>query len=106
HVYRPAVPGPHPAIVHTPGHWMENARLAPDPQRFNAPLPRGATLVLCLDPLGQGERRSGWHQRGQLAPLLAGFTSLGVMVAESLAGLDVLAARGDIDRDRLAVTGA
>ena len=67
-----------------PGHWMENARLEPDLQRFNALLARAGMVVLCYDPLGQGERRAGWHQHGQLAPLLSGFTSLGVMVAETL----------------------
>jgi dienelactone hydrolase len=105
-LYLPATDGPHPAAVHAPGHWMENARLEPDLQRFGVRLARAGIAVLCYDPIGQGERRTGWHQHGQLAPLLAGFTSLGVMVAESLAGLDVLAARGDIDADRLAVTGA
>ena len=36
HVYRPSNPGPHPGVVHSLGHWMENARLEPDIQRFNA----------------------------------------------------------------------
>ena len=76
---------------------MENARLEPDLQRFNARLARAGLAVLCYDPLGQGERRRGWHQHGQLAPLLVGFTSLGVMVIESLTALDVLASRPDVD---------
>jgi dienelactone hydrolase len=106
HIYRPAGPGPHPAVVHSLGHWMENARLDPDIQRFNARLARAGILVLAYDPLGQGERRVGWHQHGQLAPLLAGFTSLGVMVAETLVALDLLAARDDVDAGRLGLTGA
>jgi cephalosporin-C deacetylase-like acetyl esterase len=106
HVYRPAGPGPHPAVVHAPGHWMENARLEPDLQTFNVGLARAGMAVLCYDPIGQGERRAGWHTHGQLAPLLAGFTSLGIMVAETRAALGVLAAREDVDGGRLAVTGA
>jgi dienelactone hydrolase len=106
HVYRPAAAGPHPGVVHAPGHWMENARLEPDLQRFNAMLARAGAVVLCYDPIGQGERRRGWHTHGQLAPLLAGFTSLGVMVAETRGAVAVLAARGDVDAGRLAVTGA
>ena len=51
---------------------MENARLEPDIQRFNARLARAGMLVLAYDTLGQGERRVGWHQHGQLAPLLVG----------------------------------
>jgi dienelactone hydrolase len=106
HVYRPAAPGPHPGVVHSLGHWMENARLEPDIQRYNARLARAGIVVLAYDALGQGERRVGWHQHGQLAPLLVGFTSLGVMVAETMAALGLLAARDDVDSDRLGVTGA
>ena len=106
HVYRPSAPGPHPGVVHSLGHWMENARLEPDLQRFNVRLARAGIAVLCYDPIGQGERRVGWHQHGQLAPLLVGFTSLGVMVAETLAALDLLAARDDVDHDRLGLAGA
>ena len=60
----------------------------------------------CYDTLGQGERRAGWHQHGQLAPLLVGFTTLGVMVAETLAALDCCAEREDVDAGRLGLTGA
>ena len=106
HVYRPDGEGPFPGVVHAPGHWMENARLEPDVQRFNIRLARAGLLVLCFDPVGQGERRNGWHEHGQLAPVLAGFTTLGVMVAETMSALDVLAARPDVDAGRLGVTGA
>jgi dienelactone hydrolase len=106
HVYRPSAPGPHAGVVHSLGHWMENARLEPDIQRFNARLARAGMIVLAYDTLGQGERRIGWHQHGQPAPLLAGFTSLGVMVVETLTALDLLGARDDVDADRLGLTGA
>ena len=106
HVYRPDGDGPFPGVAHAPGHWMENARLEPDVQRFNIRLARAGLVVLCFDPIGQGERRHGWHEHGQLAPLLAGFTTLGVMVVETMAALDILATRPDVDSDRLGVTGA
>jgi cephalosporin-C deacetylase-like acetyl esterase len=105
HLYLPASSGPHPAVVHAPGHWMENAKLEPDLQKLNIRLARSGIAVHCYDTLGQGERRIGWHQHGQLAPLLVGFTSLGVMVTESLVALDVLQSRSDIDSSRLAMTG-
>jgi len=105
HLYVPASKPPHPGVVHAPGHWMENGKLEPDLQRLNAGLARRGIAVLCLDTLGQGERRVGWHQHGQLAPLLVGFTTLGVMVRESLAGLDVLAAAPGVASDRLGMTG-
>jgi cephalosporin-C deacetylase-like acetyl esterase len=106
HVYRPDGDRPFPGVVHAPGHWMENARLEPDVQRLNIRLARSGLVVLCFDPVGQGERRHGWHEHGQLAPLLAGFTTLGVMVVETMAALDILATRPDVDADRLGVTGA
>lgn len=106
-LYRPLrASGPLPALVHQPGHWMENAKLEPDLQRTNAWLARAGVAVLCYDTLGQGERRVGWHQHGQLGTLLAGFTTLGVMVAELRAVLDVLDTRTDIDSSRLGLVGA
>jgi hypothetical protein len=68
HVYVPTADGPHPGLVHAPGHWMENAKLEADIQRFNINMVDNGFVVLCYDPLGQGERRVGWHQHGQLAP--------------------------------------
>lgn len=98
--------GPVPAVVHAPGHWMENAKLEPDLQRMNTWLARSGVAVLCFDPLGQGERRIGWHQHGQLGTLLTGFTTLGVMVTESRRALGVLADHPAIDAQRLGHIGA
>jgi cephalosporin-C deacetylase-like acetyl esterase len=95
-----------PGVVHPPGHWMENAKLEPELQRTNAWLARSGVAVLCYDTLGQGERRVGWHQHGQLGTLLVGFTTLGAMVAESRRALDVLAERREIDASRLGLVGA
>jgi cephalosporin-C deacetylase-like acetyl esterase len=97
---------PLPAVVHSPGHWMENAKLERDLQRTNAWLARSGVAVLCYDTLGQGERRVGWHQHGQLGTLLTGFTILGAMVTESRRALDLLAERDDVDAKRLGILGA
>jgi cephalosporin-C deacetylase-like acetyl esterase len=97
---------PLPAIVHPPGHWMENAKLEPDLQRTNAWLARSGVAVLCYDTLGQGERRVGWHQHGQLGTLLVGFTTLGAMVVENRRALDVLMERDGVDATRLGILGA
>jgi cephalosporin-C deacetylase-like acetyl esterase len=105
-LYMPRGPGLHPAVVHPPGHWMEDAKLAPDLQIFNEHLARNGIAVLCYDTLGQGERRIGWHQHGQLAPLLVGFTSLGLMVNDSLAAIDLLASHREIDDSRIGIVGA
>jgi cephalosporin-C deacetylase-like acetyl esterase len=105
-LYLPGGPGPHPAVVHPPGHWMEDAKLASPIQKVNLRLVRNGIATLCYDTLGQGERRIGWHQHGQLAPLLVGFTSLGLMVQDSLCALDILEARDDVDGQRLGIVGA
>jgi len=105
-LYLPHSKGPHPGVVHPPGHWMEDAKLAADIQSFNQYLATNGIAVLCYDTLGQGERRIGWHQHGQLAPLLVGLTSLGLMVNDSLAGVDLLAELDDIDSSRIGVVGA
>jgi cephalosporin-C deacetylase-like acetyl esterase len=105
-LYLPPGKGPHPAVVHPPGHWMEDARLAEPIQLLNQGLARSGIACLSYDTLGQGERRIGWHQHGQLAPLLVGITSLGVMVQDSLSAVDLLAARPDIDHRRIGMVGA
>jgi dienelactone hydrolase len=105
-LYLPHGKGPHPAVVHPPGHWMEDAKLAANIQSFNQYLASNGIAVLCYDTLGQGERRIGWHQHGQLAPLLVGLTSLGLMVNDSLAGVDLLDQRDEIDSARIGIVGA
>jgi cephalosporin-C deacetylase-like acetyl esterase len=105
-VYVPEGDGPFPALVHAPGHWMEDGKLASPLQITNEVLARNGITVLCYDTLGQGERRTGWHQHGQLAPLLVGFTSLGVMVRDSLRALDILESRSDVDPSRIGLFGA
>ena len=106
HLYLPEGTGPFPAVVHTPGHWMEDAKLAAEVQRFNINLVKSGIAVLCYDPMGQGERRIGWHQHGQLAPLLVGITTVGLMVNETLAGVDLLSSLECIDAERIGVVGA
>lgn len=106
HLYVPKGAGPHPAAVHVPGHWMENAKLEPDIQRLNIQLVQNGVVTLCYDPLGQGERRVGWHQHGQLAPLLVGFTSMAIMVRDSMAALDVLERQESVARAQLGMLGA
>jgi cephalosporin-C deacetylase-like acetyl esterase len=105
-LYLPKGRGPHPAVVHAPGHWMEDAKLAQPIQVLNQQLATVGIATLCFDPIGQGERRIGWHQHGQLAPLLVGMTTLGAMVAENIGALELLAGRDDIDSTRLGMIGA
>jgi len=106
HLYIPDLPGKHPAVVHTPGHWIEDGKLAAEVQRFNVNLVKSGIAVLCFDPIGQGERRIGWHQHGQLAPLLVGITNIGWMARETLSAVDVLESLESIDSEKIGLVGA
>lgn len=106
HLFIPDLPGKHPAVVHTPGHWMEDGKLAGEVQQFNVNLVKAGVAVLCFDPIGQGERRVGWHQHGQLGPLLVGITNIGWMVRETLSAVDVLESSESIDSGKIGLVGA
>lgn len=106
HLFLPDLPGKHPAVVHTPGHWMEDGKLSGEVQRFNVNLVKAGVAVLCFDPVGQGERRVGWHQHGQLAPLLVGITNIGWMVKETLSAVDLLESLESIDFQKIGLVGA
>ncbi|MGQ9793825.1 MAG: alpha/beta hydrolase family protein [Anaerolineae bacterium] len=107
HVYVPAELGaPAPAVLFTPGHWMENGKLEPDIQICCANLALRGFVVLVYDPIGQGERLNDWMEHGHLEPLLVGVSQAGLMVWESMRALDYLLSRPDVDKARVGMTGA
>lgn len=58
HLYIPQkVRSPAPAILHIPGHWMENSKMEPDIQKCSIRLTELGFAVLVIDPFEQGERR-------------------------------------------------
>lgn len=116
-VYRPRGDGPFPAILHACGH-SENGKAADAYQKANRLLVRHGFLVLCYDPIGQGERKqildaagkpiyraSGEHQ--QLGPggILVGRSLAAQMLWDGIRCLDYLASRPDVDAGRLGCTG-
>src|SRR6266576_2731469 len=52
-LYRPNQPGRYPAVLFQSGHTQEGK---PEPQRAAANLALKGFVVLCFDPIGQGER--------------------------------------------------
>src|SRR5438445_11627925 len=52
-LYRPNQPGRYPAVLFQSGHTQEGK---PEPQRAAANLALKGFVVLCFDPMGQGER--------------------------------------------------
>jgi cephalosporin-C deacetylase-like acetyl esterase len=107
HLYLPRQAAfPAPAVLYSPGHWMENGKLEPDVQTCCANLARLGLVVLVYDPIGQGERLGDWLDHGHLEPLLVGLSQAGLMVWESMRAIDYLAGRPEVDPQRIGMTGA
>jgi len=119
-VYVPDQPsGPKPAVLVPCGH-------APDGKSFKnyqelaGQLARRGYVVICWDPVGQGERSQFWEAArgrsrynlvcGEHAVLgnlacIAGTTLDRYMVWDGMRALDYLLTRPDVDGSRIAVTG-
>ena len=107
HLYLPrGRQGPSPAVLYSPGHWMENGKLEPDIQACCANLARLGFVALVYDPIGQGERLGTWRDHGHLELLIAGQTQAGLMAWESVRAIDYLLSRPEVDPARLGMTGA
>ncbi|QDT91660.1 alpha/beta hydrolase family protein [Gimesia algae] len=116
-LYRPEGTGPFPAILHPVGH-SENGKAYESYQRVNRLLAQHGFIVLCFDPIGQGERKqildetgtprhrgSHEHQELGVAPILLG-RSLGTyMLWDGVRGIDYLCSRPDVDPSRIGCTG-
>jgi hypothetical protein len=119
-VYVPDAPaGKKPAVLLACGH-SPVGKAHPGYQEIAARLARRGYVVLCWDPVGQGERSQFWDRSrgrsrynlvcgehavlGNLATL-AGTSLVRAMVWDGMRAADYLLARDDVDGDRLAVTG-
>lgn len=96
---------PVPAILHIPGHWMENSKMEPDLQKCCIGLVKLGFVVLIIDPMEQGERRIDWKTHGHLQALLVGITQMGMMVYENLKAIDYLRSRNEVDKERIGMMG-
>ena len=113
-LYLPAGPGPHPGVLHSCGH-SDDGKAAELYQRASALMAVHGLAVLCVDPLGQGERKqleshgvtgaTTEHMLLGVAPILLGENLATTMIWDGIRGLDYLAARPEIDADRLGVVG-
>jgi Acetyl xylan esterase (AXE1) len=116
-VYRPKQPGRYPGVLLQSGHTQEGK---PEDQRMAANLAMKGFVVLCFDPIGQGESVQTYSR--QLDAPLAGWsvpehTIMGAqaeLIGEGLAryfiwdamrSLDYLASRPDVDPTRLGASG-
>jgi cephalosporin-C deacetylase-like acetyl esterase len=116
-LYRPIQPGRYPAVLLQSGHTQEGK---PEDQRMAANLAMKGFVVLCFDPIGQGEREQTYSR--QLDAPLAGWSvpehihmgAQAQLIGEGLAryfifdamrSLDYLASRPDVDASRIGASG-
>ena len=119
-VYVPDAPsGRRPAVLVACGH-SELGKAYPRYQEIAARLARRGFVVLCWDPVGQGERSQFWERAqsrsrynlicgehavlGNLATL-AGTSLVRYMVWDGMRAVDYLLSRDDVDAERIAITG-
>jgi hypothetical protein len=119
-VYVPEGPtGKRPAVLLACGH-SPVGKAHPGYQEIAVRLARRGYVVLCWDPVGQGERSQFWDKArgrsrynlvcGEHAVLgnfatIAGTSLVRYMVWDGMRAVDYLLTRDDVDGSRLAVTG-
>ena len=116
-VYRPNRPGRYPGVLLQAGHTQEGK---PENQRVAANLALKGFVVLCFDPIGQGERVQTYSR--QIEAPLAGWSvpehiemaAQTLLISQGLAryfiwdamrSLDYLAGRPDVDASHLGSAG-
>jgi cephalosporin-C deacetylase-like acetyl esterase len=117
-LYLPDGKGPFPGVLVPCGH-SANGKEAEPYQRACILMAKNGLVVLCYDPIGQGERSQILDAKGR--PALAGSTSEHTMVGvgallvgrstatyriwDGIRSLDYLASRPEVDAKRLGCTG-
>ena len=107
-LYRPAGPGPFPAILSPHGHWaygrLENTELTSGPGRA-INLARQGFVVFTYDMVGYNDSRQLTHEFGGLREKLWGLSLSGLQLWNSIRGVDFLESLPEVDRDRIGATG-
>ena len=116
-VYRPNRPGRYPAVLLQAGHTQEGK---PEDQRMAANLAMKGFVVLCFDPIGQGEREqtyspqldaplAGWsvpeHIQMGAQTMLLGQGLARYFIFDAMRSVDYLAGRADVDPSRIGAAG-
>ena len=116
-LYRPSGQGPYPGVLLPCGH-SANGKAYSAYQKACRLLVKNGFVVLCFDPIGQGERRQligrdpssnvprrGEHNDLGVAPILLGSNLASYMVWDGVRAIDYLCSRTDVDAERIGCTG-
>lgn len=116
-LYRPPGEGPFPGVLLPCGH-SPSGKAYSSYQKASILLAQHGFVVLCFDPLGQGERRQliggephevpfqrGEHNPIGVAPILLGRSLGAMMVWDGMRGIDYLCSRPEVDPKRIGCTG-
>ncbi len=116
-LYRPDQPGHYPAVLWQSGHTQEGKA---EPQRAAANLALKGFVVLCFDPIGQGEREqthdrqlkgplAGWgtneHLQAGAQSMLIGEGLGRYFIWDAKRSLDYLLSRPEVDAERVGAAG-
>lgn len=116
-LYAPNSPGPHPAIIIQPGHGVDGKI---SNYGFAANFARAGFVVLAIDIVGEGERiqhfdpeigaskvgrPTGEHSMAFGQSLPAGGHVSRYFIQDAMRGVDYLAARPDVDSQRIGAFG-
>jgi hypothetical protein len=107
-LYRPAGPGPFPAVLSAHGHWtygrLENSPLVSGPGRA-INLARQGFVVFSYDMIGYNDSRQLTHAFGGPREHLWGLSLAGLQLWNSIRGLDFLESLPYVRREAIGITG-
>lgn len=117
-LYIPEGKGPFPGVLVPCGH-SDQGKAAEAYQRVSILLARHGFVVLCYDPIGQGERmqlltadgkpaikgNTTEHTMGGIGALLVGSSCATYRIWDGIRSIDYLASRPEVDPKRLGCTG-
>ncbi len=114
-LYLPKSKGPHPGVLLPCGH-SANGKAAEPYQKASILLARNGFVVLCWDPIGQGERSqlvnlpnppssTSEHMIDGVAPILLGRSLATYMIWDGMRAIDYLQSRPEVDPDKIGCTG-